>query len=97
MRNTFRPAEQARQQQLCVGASLLSLPTSHLPARLATMPPITKLIIARGHSASSATLREAVTAALPDAEIIEVESIAALDQALTEFKDVFRSSTAQAA
>jgi len=48
------------------------------------MPPTTKLIVAHVHSGSSASLREAVTAALPDAEIIEVESIAALDQALTE-------------
>ena len=47
------------------------------------MPPITKLIIARGHSGPSATLREAVSAALPNAEIIEVETIEALDQALT--------------
>ena len=47
------------------------------------MPPTTKLIVAHVHSGSSAALREAVTAALPDAEIIEVESIAALDLALT--------------
>ena len=47
------------------------------------MPPITKLIIARGHSGPSATLREAVSAALPNAEIIEVDTIGALDQALT--------------
>jgi DNA-binding CsgD family transcriptional regulator len=48
------------------------------------MPPATKLIVAHDHSGASAALREAVTAALPDAKIIEVESIAALDQALTE-------------